>query len=120
MSEIELNEYGVNKAIKYHILEDEAMRKIGFTDHDTKTWYFCRSLKNKEISFNVTIPKDGVSSLDILVLDEDFGQPYDYQYILGKNPNFEFALCVKDEVEEWMSYLQDAGVLSGHEYGEYI
>jgi hypothetical protein len=54
------------------------------------------------------------------VLDEDFGQPYDYQYMLKKNPNFEPYLIIKEQVEEYMKYLQDNGVLSGHEYGDYI
>lgn len=27
---------------------------------------------------------------------------------------------VKAQVEEWMKYLQDNGVLSGHNYGDYI
>lgn len=105
------------------------MREIGFTDHAKDRWYFCRMLeypKDKkgryhgfEISFNVTIPKDG-SDFSIDVLDEDFLQPYDYQYMLNSNPDFEPALITKEQVEEWMTYLQDNGVLSGHKYGEYI
>lgn len=40
--------------------------------------------------------------------------------MLDKNPKFEPCLIVKEQVEEWMKYLQDNGVLSGHVYGEYI
>lgn len=133
---VEVNSHGVNKLIKYHILSNERMKKIGFhknyyegTDHEEPApyWYFMRSIKfpkeerwdDVEISFNVHIPKDG-SDLDILVLDEDWCQPYDYQYILSKNPENECAKIVKEEVEKWMKYLQDNGVLSGHVYGEYI
>lgn len=124
---IEVNSHGVNKLIKYTILSDENMRKIGFTDYSKDNWYFCRLIKfpntkryrGFEISFGVSIPKDN-SDIRIDVLDEFFCQPYDYQYMLDKNPTFEPCLIVREQVEEWMKYLQDNGVLSGHVYGEYI
>ena len=122
---VEVNSNGVNKLIKYNILSDEKMRDIGFTDYAEDTWYFCRMIKfpkghrGLDISFNVSIPKDN-SDIQIDVLDEAFCQPYDYQYMLDKNPEFEPALVVKEQVEDWMKYLQDKGVLSGHVYGEYI
>lgn len=127
MNSVEVNSKGVNKVIKTHILSEEKMREIGFTDHAKDRWYFCRILnfpkkeryRGFEISFSVTIPKDG-SDFSIDVLDEDFLQPYDYQYMLNNNPDFEPALIAKEQVEEWMAYLQDNGVLSGHKYGEYI
>ena len=103
------------------------MREIGFTDYAEDNWYFCRLIKfpkerryrEFEISFNVSIPKDN-SDIEIDILDEDFLQPYDYQRMLYNNPTFEPAMIVKEQVEEWMKYLQDKGVLSGHVYGEYI
>ena len=125
---VERNSNGTNKLIKYNILSDEAMRNIGFTDFSKDTWYFCRMIKfpkdkkeyrEFEISFNVSIPKDN-SDIRIDILDEDFCQPYDYQYMLAKNPEFEPCLIVKEQVEEWMTYLQNSGVISGHVYGEYI
>lgn len=129
--EIKLNSHGVNAAIKAYILPEDKMREIGFTDHCNDRWYFCRCLKiqvnhkkskkkyNEDISFNLTIPKDG-SDIRIDVLDENFCQPYDYQYMLEKNPTFKFALDVKEQVEKWMEYLQNNGVLSGHNKGDYI
>lgn len=133
---IEVNSHGVNKAIKYHILPDEKMKEIGFcknyyegTNHEKYSpyWYFVRGIKfpnekrwrNIEIDFQVNIPKDG-SDLNIMVIDMDFCQPYDYQYILKHKPENECAKIVRDEVERWMEYLQKNGVLSGHEYGAYI
>ena len=125
---VEVNSNGVNKLIKYNILSDEKMKEIGFTDYSKDNWYFCRMIKfpkdkkeyrGFEISFSVSIPKDN-SNIRIDILDEDFCQPYDYQYMLDKNPKFEPCLIVKEQVEEWMKYLQDNGVLSGHVYGEYI
>jgi hypothetical protein len=122
-----LNSNGNNTKIKAHILSDKEMRKIGFSDYAKENWYYCRRVdfhkekryKTFDITFNVTIPKNG-SEIGIDILDDDFGQPYDYQRMLKKDHNFEPALIVKEFVEDQMKYLQDAGVLSGHVYGEYI
>lgn len=124
---VEVNSNCVNAKIKAHILSDEEMKEIGFTDYSKTTWFFCRSIKfpkevryrNFDISFSLSIPKDG-SDIRIDVLDEDFCQPYDYQSMLRKNPTFEPALIILDQVEEHMKYLQSKGVLSGHVKGEYI
>lgn len=107
--------------IKATILSDKEMRDIGFTDHSKDRWYFCRMIKfpnTKEyrgfdISFNVSIRKDN-SNIRIDVLDEAFCQPYDYQYVLKRSPKNEYANIVKEQVEKWMKYLQDSGILSGH------
>ncbi len=127
MIDVEVNSHGVNKLIKATILSDEKMKEIGFTDYNKANWYFGRAIKfpndkryrGFEVTFDVSIPKDG-SDIRIDILDEDFCQPYDYQFMLDKDPNFEPCLIVKEQVEEWMKYLQDCGVLSGHAYGEYI
>lgn len=125
--EVKVNSHGVNSKIKSHILSDEEMKAIGFTNYYEPIWYFFRSIKfpqtkrykGFDISFSVSIPKDG-SDIRIDVLDEDFCQPYDYQYMLHKNPTFEPALITFEQVEEYMEYLQSKGVLSGHVKGEYI
>ena len=124
---VEVNSNCVNTKIKAHILSEKEMREIGFTDYSKDRWFFCRSItfprepryKGFDISFNVSIPKDG-SDIRIDVLDEDFCQPYDYQRILSKNPNHPCASIVNEQVERWMEYLQEQGVLSGHIKGEYI
>lgn len=116
---MELNKHGVNACIKAHLLPDEQMRKIGFTDYREGYWYFCRDLGN-EISFSVTINKNDAEDLRIDILDEDYCQPYDYQKYLKNIPENEFVLKIKDKVEHWMEYLQSDGVLSGHIKGEYI
>lgn len=127
MRKIKLNSNGVNAAIKAHILSDEEMKEIGFTEYRKGYLYFCRKIrfpkerryKGFDISFSVTIPRDG-SDICIDVLDEDFCQPYDYQEILHRDPKFKTALIVNEQVEEWMEYLQRHEVLSGHVRGEYI
>src|SRR5574344_1539460 len=127
MEEVKLNSNCVNAKIVAHILPEKEIREIGFTNCYEPIWYFCRVIKfpkekryrGFDISFNVSIPKDG-SDIRIDVLDEDFCQPYDYQRILSKNPNHPCASIVNEQVERWMEYLQEQGVLSGHVKGEYI
>jgi hypothetical protein len=128
MEDIKLNKHGVNAKINATILPDKDMRKIGFTDYCKDTWYFCRMIKfpnirrykGFEVSFNVSIKKSNSNDLQIDILDEAWCQPYDYQTMLERDKSFEPCLVVKEQVEEWMKYLQDNGVLSGHEHGKYI
>lgn len=115
---VEVNEHGTNKTIKFHILPEAEMKRLRFTDYCEDCWYYCKSL-GSDITFNVTIPKDG-SEAWIDVLDDNFCQPYDYQAILERDPSFKFALTIKEKVEECMKELAEAGVISGHKYGEYI
>lgn len=130
--DVETNSHSVNKKIKANILSDEEMRRIGFTDYSKNNWYFCRMIKfpntkkykGFEISFSVTIPKDG-SDIRIDVLDEAFCQPYDYQNMIVKNRERktrvnETCMIIFEQVESLMKYLEDNGVITGHIYGEYI
>jgi len=128
MSEVKVNSHGVNVKIKANILPEKDMRGAGFADNNKKSWYFWRAIqfpknekryRNFDVSFSVTIPKNG-DEIRIDVLDENWCQPYDYQHMLENNPNFEPALIVNEQVEKWMEYLQDKGILEGHVKGEYI
>lgn len=118
---VERNKNGNNAKIKVHVLPEEKMREIGFTDYSKDTWYYCKSVYKKgDISFDVSVKKDDSSDWRIDVLDEDFMQPYDYQSTLREYPRATVPLTVRNEVEKYMKILADAGVISGHEYGEYI
>ena len=130
---VNTNSHQVNTKIKANILNYDEMKKIGFNgkyyegtknEQECSYFYFSRGImfppkyKNIDISFNINIPKDG-SDINIYVLDEEFGQPYDYQRMLIGKPN-EVALIVFNQVEMWMDYLQRHKVLEGHIRGEYI
>ena len=128
MDKVKVNKNCVNAKIKAYMLTHEKMKEIGFNNYNKDSWCFRRMIKfpkenryrNFDISFSVTLKESDLEDLRIDVLDDDFCQPYDYQAGLERIPNFEPYLIVKEQVEEWMKFLQDNGVLSGHEYGEYI
>lgn len=102
-----------------NVLSDNQMRKAGFTDFVKTTWYYSTML-GEEVSFNVTIEKNNSLQFAIDILDDDFCQPYDYQYILGRNPTHEFALSIKAKVEKEMLYLMKQGIISNYKIGDYI
>lgn len=54
------------------------------------------------------------------MLDENFGQPYDYQWLLSQNPDFAYARRVAANVERELRVLADAGVLVGWKEGMYV
>mgnify|MGYP005878877901 CR=1 FL=1 len=120
--ECELNKNGINKKVKVHLLPDKEMRELGFTDCRKGYWYFCRNICST-IDFSITINKKLPEDFQIDVLNDDFGQPYDYQSMLSKerygshNP---VAIKVYEETEKWMEYFKEKGIISGHEKGEYI
>ena len=120
--EYELNKNGNNKNIKIHLLPDKEMRELGFTDYQKGHWYFCRSLCFN-IIFAISINKKEPEDFRIDVLDDDFFQPYDYQFMLFSKAYSEYnpvAIKVYDEIEKWMEYFKEKGIISGHEKGEYI
>lgn len=115
---VPLDENHQNANIKANILSDGEMREIGFTDFDKDSWYFNRRVggKNSFLSFNITIFKR-TGNIHIDVLDEMFLQSYDFQMYIGKN---EIANKVYDDVQSYMKYFMDKGVISGYTLGDYI
>ena len=119
--DVELNEFHCNKKLQGHILSSREMKKAGFRELEDR-WFYSRMLDKKaDISFDVSIYKDNPTErVNIEVFDEDYGQHYDFQKYLNKNPHFEFALKIRNAVEMVMARLQELGIISGHIKGEYI
>ena len=119
--DVELNEFHCNKKLQGHILSSREMKKAGFRELEDR-WFYSRMLDKKaDISFDVSIYKDNPTErVNIEVFDEDYGQHYDFQKYLNKNPHFEFALKIRNVVEMEMARLQELGIISGHIKGEYI
>lgn len=111
---VKVNRYGVNANIVPHILDDAAMRQIGFTDFDREDWYFVKSIGD-DITFNVLIDKK-TEDIDIQIIDEPFLQPYDYINYKHTKVGRE----VNKNIVKWMNYLQYNGVISGYCEGDFI
>lgn len=119
--DVEVNKNGNNVKLKCHLLPEEQMRDIGFTDCRKDTWFYYRTVHpSMDISFSVSINKVDETVFGIDVIDEDFGQPYDYQRILRKDPQHLIALDIKSKVEDEMQKLMALGVVSGHVFDQYI
>lgn len=58
------------------LLDDPAMRAIGFTDHREGYWYWCSGIMSG-VTLNISINK-ATGGYSELVMDEMFGQPYYY------------------------------------------
>lgn len=108
-------------AFKVHLLPESEMRKSGFTDCIPTRWYYFKMLIERcEISFNISIDKADPEKFKIDVIDEDFLQPYDYQYILTQSPDAEVAGQIDALVRQEMLRLQKIGIISGYTPGDYI
>ena len=115
---VPLDDNRQNANIKANILSDSEMRELGFTDFSKDCWYFCIEVggENSNISFNITIFKR-TGNIRIGVFDELFLQPYDFQMYIGSN---DVANKVYDDVQSYMKYFIDKGVISGYTLGDYI
>lgn len=105
--------------MKINILEDKIMKDAGFNSvSDNSRWYLCKNLE-LEISFNFTIIKEtGVFKIDIL--DEDFLQPYDFQYILKNTPTHKVANEINKKVIAIILELVNIGIVEDYTIGDYI
>lgn len=121
---------GCNEKIKCHILEEVAMRELGFSDYNGTDWYYDKKVYHfkdnfGEITFSLSINKKDENDWRIDVLDEDYGQPYDYQAMLQRShdtqePYPPAAMKVWERVEDIMDWLNKKGIITGHTKGEYI
>ena len=80
------------------VLPDDKMREIGFTDFVKTRWYYCVML-DKNVSFNLSIEKKNPLCFRIEVLDENFLQPYNYEYILDSRGEALYFKRIKSREE---------------------
>lgn len=103
--------------MKLHVLDEQKMRQIGFTDYANERWYLSRKLAD-DVTLNVTISKDK-SSGSVEVLDEEFCQWYDFEYILNNDPNHRFANEVKQNFTNNMIWLTQEGIVENWNEGDW-
>lgn len=121
--EVKVNASGTNEAIKYHVLPDKEMRELGFIDRNVNgvfdywvAWWPVPGLRY--VSLYIRVPKKASTRcLEITTIDGEFLQPFDWQAGIGSS---KARLYCKDFSEQKIKELQEAGLLSGHEYGDYI
>lgn len=107
-----------NTDIKFNILSEEEMRKLGFTDYSKKSWY-SNSLLGKGITFNISIDKE-TSKGRIDVLADDWGQPYQYQQMIISGTTNSVAFEIHNKVQECMKRLVDNGIIENYKENDYI
>lgn len=66
---MEYTRHGNNAALSIRVLDDAAMRALGFTDRVPEDWYLCRPVSDDHTtSLDVTAAKDGSDwRIDVLV-----------------------------------------------------
>lgn len=120
---VPLNKKHINANIEIKILEDNKMRKLGFTDYCKTIWTYREVVfidGDFVVTFNLSIKKDNPKNFDIDILDESWCQPYDYQKYLKTSPNFKTALDIHNKVQTIMKKLIDNDIIKGYNLGDYI
>lgn len=116
----QIAESGFNKNIKINPKQTtQSLIDYGFTNHYEPHLYFLQML-NENISFSITVIKETLEIERIDVLDEDFCQPYDYQSILMRENDFEFARRIYYQVNNILSKMQEDGIVTGFQVGMYV
>lgn len=83
------------------IADDARLRELGFTDHREGYWYYTTRVGDMT-SWNVTISKES-GTVDVVVLDEHFLQPYPFQALAADGVPFAVAVAKRvEEQEEWL------------------
>lgn len=96
-------------------------KKYGFTEHHKGYLYFNRMLsKEYEISFSLSVRVRDMKLERVDILDENFCQPYDYQFYLEQNKNNKFALGIKKKVDDRLLDMQEKGLIEGFTVGDYV
>lgn len=119
-TEPKLNSHNVNANIVFHELDDVHMAAAGFKKLDDGTWSYSRIKRYKYLTLDFWVHKSPNDDLAIDILDDDFCQPYDYQYMEAQGNVTEYTRFARSFAEEQMKHLADAGILSGHTPGDYI
>lgn len=99
---------------KTPVLDDEAMRALGFTDRVETRWYYCQRIDQRgDTTLNITIEKDS-GLYEELVMNERFGQPEPYGQMKP-----EWRDLYRDTIDFQLSILNKAGLTIKVDHKEY-
>lgn len=98
----------------------ESLLAYGFRKVGNDRVVFTREL-GCDICFYVTMNVRDLNDLKIDVIDDDFGQPYDYQlYLMSSDEPVRVASAIYEKVETELKKLQEACIIEGHVRGNYV
>lgn len=98
----------------------DSLLSFGFRKINDDRFVYTRDL-GCDICFYISINALDLNDLKIDVIDDDFGQPYDYQlYIMDSEKPGRFVSAIYEKVEAELKNLQDAGIIQGHVRGNYV
>lgn len=120
LDEPELNSHNVNANIVFHELDEKSMLAAGFKKLNDGTWSYSRTETYKYLNLCFWVHKKPGDDLAIDILDDDFCQPYDYQHMEAQGNVTEYTRFARKFTEQQMQKLAQAGILSGHNPGDYI
>lgn len=109
--DVPLNSRGNNANLRANVLDDQTIKSYGFNQGIYWEYLGCG------VTMYIKVSKD---SICIDIIDDDFGQPYDYQVILRNDQNHKAALSIHSKVQVTMKRLSDAGIIEGWVVNDYI
>lgn len=116
----ELDSNGLNTALKFNTENPDALRICGFQRSDTYHMWILYKAVSDSIGINIRLYDDGRKEVD--VLDEDFCQPYDFQYPIMNDINNVPYMAKKTQAVLYkiLSCMKENGVLEGWSVGDYV
>lgn len=127
-----MNKHKTNAALQGHILSDDKMLAAGFDvspifkkKREKAKEYFCYKklvypgIKDPDLSLFITVYRDS-QDVNVKILNS-VGEMYDYCDIFNsaKGEN-KIAMMTKMQVEFWLTYFQDKGIITGYSFGDFV
>ncbi len=107
-----------NIVVNKNVMVDKLL-ECGFKEGKSYGLYTFTSWLDDSTTFVVDIKN--LTYIEFLVIDDDFGQPYDYQGILQKSDDTnEIALAIHKKVQDIMLYFIVNEIIDGYNLGDYI
>lgn len=126
------NKHKTNSVLQGHVLSDDKMLAAGFDvspifrkKRANAKEYFCYKklvypgIKDPDLQMLVTVYKDS-QDVNVKILD-GMGTIYDYRDIFNSSAGEnKTAMMTNMQVEFWLTYFQDKGIISGYSCGDFV
>lgn len=123
-TDVPLNKNGTNANIKFHILDESIMTRNRFRHIEDRWVFSCHVPVMERLSLEIWYDLNE-KELSIMVLDNRFGQPFDYlSYIINdishKIEPPQDLVDIKEFVEDKVLSIQKAKIFTGYKKGDLI